>query len=757
MSNFSCEVTYPTITGGSENKETDLEYVYNKDKEGTNLIPYTTNIVKNTTDLGTLFKNQYNSTSSLTTKYNTTIEYVNLNSSGLYTQSILNSGVSVNNTAWGSPSISSTGQYCLALGSNGNPTNPNTLIYYSHDYGITFTASNATSQVPFNVCISGSGQYGLSINNNKNNPLIFYSDDYGVTWNSSSFSSVGYILFYYSCLSYTGQYGLICESSSVYYSSDYGNIWTLSSLPETTTFFNSISNSSCGKYAITAGYGFIYYSNDYGVTWNISTITPPSTGYNPQFGEDGLYFNSCSMSSTGQYCIACTIFEKVSWYIYYSSDYGQSWYNSENTQGNWWSVSISSTGQYGIATTENAGYQIYYSSDYGVTWPLYNDYNIDGIYSYVSLSSTGKYALLTSNQYTGSPGSSVFEVGYLGNIVFSTTPTIVDLSTILQPINPAYWTPAPGTSGSGSETIGWTSVSISNTGQYGIACVDYGGSIYYSSDYGNTWAPASGTSVSETISWTSVSISSTGQYGLACVSDGSIYYSSDYGINWTISSSPPGFFYWTSVSISSTGQYGIAGNYTGSIYYSSDYGNTWTLGTSGSGSETNGWTSVSISSTGQYGIACIENTITPIYYSNDYGINWTISNSLTGLYWTSVSISSTGQYGLACNNSGSIYYSSDYGFNWALATFTSGSVSYGLNFKSVSISRTGQFGLACVENTVSPTPNANGIIYYSSDFGQTWSQAANTSGLNWYSVSISSTGQYGLACINSGSIYYLNG
>ena len=623
MSNFSCEVTYPTITGGSENKETDLEYVYNKDKEGTNLIPYTTNIVKNTTDLGTLFKNQYNSTSSLTTKYNTTIEYVNLNSSGLYTQSILNSGVSVNNTAWGSPSISSTGQYCLALGSNGNPTNPNTLIYYSHDYGITFTASNATSQVPFNVCISGSGQYGLSINNNKNNPLIFYSDDYGVTWNSSSFSSVGYILFYYSCLSYTGQYGLICESSSVYYSSDYGNIWTLSSLPETTTFFNSISNSSCGKYAITAGYGFIYYSNDYGVTWNISTITPPSTGYNPQFGEDGLYFNSCSMSSTGQYCIACPLFEIVSDYIYYSNDYGQSWYNSENTQGNWWSVSISSTGQYGIATTENAGYQIYYSSDYGVTWPLYNDYNIDGIYSYVSLSSTGKYALLTSNQYTGSPGSSVFEVGYLGNIVFSTTPTIVDLSTILQPINPAYWTPAPGTSGSGSETIGWTSVSISNTGQYGIAC--------------------------------------------------------------------------------------------------------------------------------------IENTITPIYYSNDYGINWTISNSLTGLYWTSVSISSTGQYGLACNNSGSIYYSSDYGFNWALATFTSGSVSYGLNFKSVSISRTGQFGLACVENTVSPTPNANGIIYYSSDFGQTWSQAANTSGLNWYSVSISSTGQYGLACINSGSIYYLNG
>jgi hypothetical protein len=57
----------------------------------------------------------------------------------------------------------------------------------------------------------------------------------------------------------------------------------------------------------------------------------------------------------------------------------------------------------------------------------------------------------------------------------------------------------------------WTSVSISRTGQYGIACV-YDGYMYSTSDYGNNWKVTSNIKSN----WQSVSISGTGQYGIAC-------------------------------------------------------------------------------------------------------------------------------------------------------------------------------------------------------------------------------------------------
>ena len=269
----------------------------------------------------------------------------------------------------------------------------------------------------------------------------------------------------------------------------------------------------------------------------------------------------------------------------------------------------------------------------------------------------------------------------------------------------------------------WRSVSISSTGQYGLACV-FGGQIYVSKDFGNSWTAKT----TGNLNWSSVSISSTGQYGLACAQNEKIYVSKDFGNSWTAKDSNRP---WYSVSISSTGKYGLACVNGEKIYASTDGGDSW----SEKMTDLNiYWHSVSISSNGEYGLACV--FYGQIYVSKNSGASWTATNS-DNTSWISVSISSTGQYGLACVYGGQIYVSSDSGDKWTATN--SGSAQW----ISVSISSTGQYGLACVYG---------GQIYASSDYGINWT--AKTSGnVQWYSVSISSNGQYGLAGVNGGHLY----
>ena len=88
------------------------------------------------------------------------------------------------------------------------------------------------------------------------------------------------------------------------------------------------------------------------------------------------------------------------------------------------------------------------------------------------------------------------------------------------------------------------------------------GYIYYSSDYGHTWTKSN----SERFNWYSISISNSGQYALACINGGRIYYSIDFGHTWNLASSPSSNFSWTSISISGNGQYAIASISGSSIY-----------------------------------------------------------------------------------------------------------------------------------------------------------------------------------------------
>jgi hypothetical protein len=252
----------------------------------------------------------------------------------------------------------------------------------------------------------------------------------------------------------------------------------------------------------------------------------------------------------------------------------------------------------------------------------------------------------------------------------------------------------------------WVSISLSFTGQYQSAVVS-SGQIYISSDYGDTW-----TAKDSNRNWKSISLSSTGQYQSATVSSGQIYVSSDYGETWTAKDSNRA---WIGISLSSTGQYQSAVVAGGQIYVSSDYGDTWTAKDS-----SRSWVIISISAIGQYQTATVSADY--IYISSDYGNTWTAKDSVRD--WTGISISSTGQYQSATVNGGQIYISSDYGETWTAKESNQ-------DWLGISISSTGQYQSATILGE---------YIYVSSDYGNTWTKKGSSD--NWYAISINSGLQY---------------
>ena len=271
------------------------------------------------------------------------------------------------------------------------------------------------------------------------------------------------------------------------------------------------------KSAVTRDY--IYISSDFGVTWTQSN--------SPQ-----KYWQAVSLSASGQYQTAVSITDPGVGgdgggpeYIYVSTDFGNTWTQSNSPEKKWFSVSLSDSGQYQTAVVYN-GY-IYISSDFGVTWTQSNN-SLEKYWFSVSLSKTGKYqTAVAANDY-------IYVSSDFGNTWTQTNS--------LQKI--------------------WQSVSISATGQYQTA-VAYNDYIYISSDFGVTWT-LSNNSLQK--NWFSVSItSSSGRYQTALVSGPEyIYVSTDFGNTWTETNSPEKI--WRSASLSTTGQYQTAVAYNDYIY-----------------------------------------------------------------------------------------------------------------------------------------------------------------------------------------------
>ena len=187
---------------------------------------------------------------------------------------------------WYEVCMSTSGQYASACSAS-----TSTITYYSSNYGQTWTASATIASTSYQgIACSASGQYqvcgGVSGN-------IYYSTTYGQTWINSNVSSAGGVQ--YATMSASGQYATVVTNGTggpVWYSSNYGQTFTVTTNGTSTNNIRGAGMSASGQYQLAGGYsGGMYYSTNYGQTWLI--------------GSTNATWFSATMSANGQYCLGC--------------------------------------------------------------------------------------------------------------------------------------------------------------------------------------------------------------------------------------------------------------------------------------------------------------------------------------------------------------------------------------------------------------------------------------------------------------------
>jgi hypothetical protein len=231
---------------------------------------------------------------------------------------------------------------------------------------------------------------------------------------------------------------------------------------------------------------YTYAGGTCGLDASFGTIalTPRYTNTNQLSTTSVRAWFSIAISKTGQYQLASVPNE----YIYISSDYGQNWTPATAVIQQWGCVAISYSGQYQMVIQEGLLGFVWISNNYGVSWAQTqtNGANIKSC----AISGSGQYQTVTD--YTGTP-----------YILISSNYGI-------------NWARAGN-----SPIKNWASISMSETGQYMIAMTgDNIKEIWRSADYGNSWSLV--ISGSASIGSNSASISPSGQYQTVSSNSGGI-------------------------------------------------------------------------------------------------------------------------------------------------------------------------------------------------------------------------------------------
>lgn len=242
--------------------------------------------------------------------------------------------------------------------------------------------------------------------------------------------------------------------------------------------------------------------------------------------------------------------------------------------------------------------------------------------------------------------------------------------------------------------------------------------------------------------WDGIASSSDGKYVAASTGTGTVWVSSDYGSTWTNRTPPVSGRFWYGITSSADGSHlAVVDASPGHIWTSTNYGVTWTDQTN---SGTRSWLRIASSSDGSRLIAATNNGVVDI--SADGGSTWNVA-SVSGTNFTSVSSSASGQYLAATDfgagvSGGFIYTSSDYGANWTQQV-SGGQKTWG----AVNISPDGSHIFA-----------GDGThLYYSTNHGSSWSQAAGTTGTpDWQTISSSTSGQYLIAAGNNATPVWIS-
>jgi hypothetical protein len=582
-------------------------------------------------------------------------------------------------------------------------------------FGQNWTANSLPASGYYGCAMSATGQYQVATLSSGG---IYYSSNYGQTWILSSG-----VVFYGIGLSASGQYGAACASGSpfnIYISSNYGQTWT--STGQALAGSNGrVAISASGQYitAVPQATGFIYRSSNYGSSWTTA--------------GSSLTWYSVAMSASGQYQVAST--NQASQSCYYSFDYGQTWTATTGAPSGQqlWTLTMSASGQYACLATISSG--MYYSSTYGQTWVAAS--GATTVMTVVAMSASGQYAICASA---------------------NTNPNYIYYSTNYG----QTWTASSYSSASGQN---WYGCAISSNGQYLLtvnasainavqsttrfpplytnqvqaplityadnsAAITATPALDYNT-FGQNWTAIT----TNGANWQTVAVSASGSYVSAAGSGVAVWYSTNYGQTFTLSSGTSGNI--TSIAMSASGQYQVASVYNSiGIYYSNNYGVSWTL----SNAPVSAWWEVAMSASGSYVSACSSTAGSVPYYSTNYGVTWIASSSVAGSY-QAIAMSASGQYQVAAIVSGGIYYSSNYGVSWTVSNISNvGTVQYG------AMSASGQYATVVT--------NASGV-FISSNYGLTWTQITAVIGtLNLLRLSVSSSGQYQVTSAFGTGIYY---
>jgi len=254
-------------------------------------------------------------------------------------------------------------------------------------------------------------------------------------------------------------------------------------------------------------------------------------------------------------------------------------------------------------------------------------------------------------------------------------------------------------------------------GDYRTAVV-YGGQIYVSTDFGNTWVAKDSNR-----EWYYIAMSSDGSRQSAVDAEGYIYVSTNFGNTWNPTDS---IGIWSSIAMSADGSRQTAVAEAGYIYVSTNFGNTWVAKDS-----YRNWFGIAMSADGSIQTAVVQDG--QIYVSSDSGETWTPKDSNRD--WRSIAMSADGSRQTAVAFGDQIYISSDFGNTWTATDSNR-------IWTSIAMSADGSRQTAVVQE---------GQIYVSSNFGNTWTP--KDINRYWYSIAMSANGNRQTAVVNGGQIY----
>ena len=357
------------------------------------------------------------------------------------------------------------------------------------------------------VAMSANAQYQLALSQSSISTSVMFTSTLGTSWSTLSgasglpnFSTVSYTA---GAVSGDGQYGVLGTSNNnLYRTTNYGQSWSNTNLSTIAVYlpFDTVP-ASAGTYTDTTGRSAVTYTGPptqaptYVTGTGAIRLANAAPGGTPTQYIRGTWNNIGLTSYTISFWVNIQSYGTAQNYIFSAYNAALSIYTITGTN------QLSST----IPIAASPYYTIFTIPNYTVL-PVNTWHNITIIYQ----SAGTCYFYLNNALYGTVAGAGLFAQGTSGLFSLASFDNSVNNAfngyiDDLKIYNSAIFTlPSP-------LSFTYSSVAVSNSGQYMLATVTNGG-LYMSSNFGSTWSQVTGAMLSAI--WSNAQVSATGQYML---------------------------------------------------------------------------------------------------------------------------------------------------------------------------------------------------------------------------------------------------